>query len=571
VDWKKLGKAAQEALEQGKKSASALEHAEVDAETFAKKIKEVVGNENPMFKANITPYSADEYAKFKTYLSPDAKSGYAVKPDGELISVFSLEKGRGEKLLDDAVLNKGAQKLDAYDMGGKLPKLYGKYFDETSRLKFDPQYAPADWDATKLGKPDVVMMQLSPEKVKAQKTLKEVRELGAGEWTKLPLEKREQYLNALKDTYGDSAVRSKTSGHVTDTFHGTEYDKPIEVFNSSKAKSGQLYGKGTYTTTDPKQADIYTQILDQDSGVPLEEASGSIYPLKIKSQKPFDVDNVAPKDLEKLKKALKISEDISPRYIGSRQGVTPEKFTKELKKLGYDSVKDGDVVNVLDANQVRSKNAAFDPYFKDSDNIMAAKEAKPSTFSKALELLQKPQKIASQKVAEAMGLRKADTSEENFANVADKIVDKYIVPPNSGKLANEYLAPALKAGATAAAEVFADPLSLIPIGKAANVAGKAIKGLKELPALAHIAQAGSKLKTEALQAVGKEAVRAQKLEALATALKEKATAPKVGKVIEEGPTLNYKEMNKPKAPKEGGTLDYTELLQQYRDKAKTQK
>jgi hypothetical protein len=144
-----------------------LEHFKVPAKEFAKKIESVIAHPNPMFKANITPYTADEYKGFRTYLSADKRSGYAVKPDGELFSVFSLDKGRGEQLLDDAVLNKGAKKLDAFDINGKLPKLYGKYMDETSRLKFADEYAPKDWNYEKLGRPDVVMMELNQDKLKA--------------------------------------------------------------------------------------------------------------------------------------------------------------------------------------------------------------------------------------------------------------------------------------------------------------------------------------------------------------------------------------------------------------------
>jgi hypothetical protein len=146
-----------------------VNHNEVTADVFANKIQEIIKDKNPMYKANITPYTAEEYAGFKTYLSPDGKSGFAIKPDGELISVFSKAKGRGESLVDDAVLNKGAVKLDAFDINGKLPSLYGKYMDETSRFKFADEYAPKDWDYAKLGRPDVVMMGLNPEKAALHK------------------------------------------------------------------------------------------------------------------------------------------------------------------------------------------------------------------------------------------------------------------------------------------------------------------------------------------------------------------------------------------------------------------
>lgn len=145
--------------------ASPLHHEQVSGEEFHSKIQEVMKNPNPLYKANITPYSPEDYSGFKTFLSADKKSGYAIKPNGELISVFSLEKGRGIGLLDDAVINKGASSLDAFDINNKLPTLYGRYMDETSRLKFADEYAPSDWNYEALGRPDVVMMSLNPKKL----------------------------------------------------------------------------------------------------------------------------------------------------------------------------------------------------------------------------------------------------------------------------------------------------------------------------------------------------------------------------------------------------------------------
>ena len=123
---------------------------------------------NPMIKANVTDYPLEDYQKMKTYLSGDKQSGYAIKPKemteaklrDELISVFSNKKGRGEDILKSAVDVGGAKQLDAFDINNKLPSLYGKEFKETSRMKFDPQYAPTDWDYKKLGTPDVVGMEL---------------------------------------------------------------------------------------------------------------------------------------------------------------------------------------------------------------------------------------------------------------------------------------------------------------------------------------------------------------------------------------------------------------------------
>src|SRR5690554_6800083 len=61
-------------------------------------------------------YSPEEYAQMKTFLAPDGKSGFAIKPDGDIVSVFSSVRGGGR--LDDIMstaLSEGGTKLDAFD------------------------------------------------------------------------------------------------------------------------------------------------------------------------------------------------------------------------------------------------------------------------------------------------------------------------------------------------------------------------------------------------------------------------------------------------------------------------
>lgn len=57
-------------------------------------------------------------------LSADRKAGFIVKGDGELTSLFSLERGRGDYLAVSAVLL-GATHLDCFD--GYLTKFYRKH------------------------------------------------------------------------------------------------------------------------------------------------------------------------------------------------------------------------------------------------------------------------------------------------------------------------------------------------------------------------------------------------------------------------------------------------------------
>lgn len=190
---------------------------------------------------------------------------------------------------------------------------------------------------------------------------------------------RKEYLAALDVVHGSAEKRAKDMGFGDKTYyHGTTHDAPIDSFKSSNSKSGQLYGRGTYTTPDPEMAEIYTQKLDQHSGVPLDEESGSIYPLKVREGKSFDVKEYNGKDFEKIKSQLGVSGDPSPKYIGSREGVTPTNYSKALVDNGYNSVKDEDILNVINSRDIRSTNAAFDPRFKDSNKILAGAAAIPA-------------------------------------------------------------------------------------------------------------------------------------------------------------------------------------------------
>lgn len=118
---------------------------------------------DPSLKGFIAVYSEKEYASMgaKIYMAEDGKSGFAIKPNGELISVFSTARGRGRLIMQSAV-DLGAKKLDCYEdpASHHLTDLYGAFgFRETERLKWNDQYAPTGWDYNKFDNPDVVFME----------------------------------------------------------------------------------------------------------------------------------------------------------------------------------------------------------------------------------------------------------------------------------------------------------------------------------------------------------------------------------------------------------------------------
>jgi len=120
-------------------SDTPLKFTEASAEDFNKAINEAKKNMKSSNKSKgmdvLTDYSLSDYKKYKTYLSNDGKSGYMVKSDGDLVSVFSLVSGRGNSIMQSAIAN-GAKKLDFFATQDKNGKLSGHLYDLYSRHGF---------------------------------------------------------------------------------------------------------------------------------------------------------------------------------------------------------------------------------------------------------------------------------------------------------------------------------------------------------------------------------------------------------------------------------------------------
>ena len=116
------------------------------------------------FGACVAAYPADDYVGMRLFIATNGRSGFAVKPDGDVISVFAYDK-HGRAILE-ASTAVGGKKLDAFDT--VLPVIYAAHgFRATSRLKFSEQEKPEDWNYETFkrfnnGRPDVVFMVNDP-------------------------------------------------------------------------------------------------------------------------------------------------------------------------------------------------------------------------------------------------------------------------------------------------------------------------------------------------------------------------------------------------------------------------
>jgi len=93
------------------------------------------------------------------FLSDDGLAGVAVTDYGDLVSVFKHPASKADikPLLAEAA--ERSQTLDAFDVNGFLPNLYGNFgFRPVARVPFNREFAPPGWRYDLAGEPDVVLM-----------------------------------------------------------------------------------------------------------------------------------------------------------------------------------------------------------------------------------------------------------------------------------------------------------------------------------------------------------------------------------------------------------------------------
>lgn len=124
--------------------------------------------DNPV-AASVYAYSVPDYQKMKLFLTEDRKAGVAVKPNGDIVSVFNAKdspnRGVSHMLMEVAIAN-GGRKLDCF--ATVLPDLYsGHGFRTITRQHWNDEYSPDGWNKEMFhkynnGEPDVVYMVYDP-------------------------------------------------------------------------------------------------------------------------------------------------------------------------------------------------------------------------------------------------------------------------------------------------------------------------------------------------------------------------------------------------------------------------
>jgi len=167
------------------------------------------------FGAAVYVYPTEDYAKMRLFLTDDKLNGFAIKPDGDIVSVFSSGGGAVHAMLELAV-EQGGTKLDCFNT--VLPKLYAlSDFVEVGRDKWSDEYKPEGWDYGTFkdfngGRPDVVYMEYRPQAVQSNEV---VIEEDGNEEAILPRKSGAQLTGGKTRTGGIASTPTNTSYDAT--------------------------------------------------------------------------------------------------------------------------------------------------------------------------------------------------------------------------------------------------------------------------------------------------------------------------------------------------------------------
>ncbi len=160
-----------------KELASALKDAGAEASTFVEvpnpkefrdAIKAAAGSSK--FGSAVEVKSLEDYKGYRLFLTDGGKAGFALSPDGDLVSGFKHQTFKNPNFTINLLsigTDEGGVTTDCFDT--VLPHLYSKMgFVVTSRMPWNDKHKPGGWDyelfkAFNNGRPDVVLMAYNPD------------------------------------------------------------------------------------------------------------------------------------------------------------------------------------------------------------------------------------------------------------------------------------------------------------------------------------------------------------------------------------------------------------------------
>lgn len=272
-------------------------------DTFKKaiaKAKQSLGNDGASVELK------DDYTDINLYLSEDGESGFGVKPNGDIVSVFSSKKvkGRAHHLLEMAVYEGGGRQLDCFDI--YLTKIYEAHgFKPVAKMKWNDEYIPEGWNKDNFkdynnGEPDVVFMVYDPNNdiEKNHESLEDTME---------EIEKKRGYRYKRK-------TREEKIPYIIDYDDGEKFQHQYKWRSPAEREA------------------IYNNMLERYKQAKTTEELKKVV---FDNDKPLEVFNRQLDDLDSLSKeqAQSIRAEYSKRYLELIKDENPEEYKKNKKYL----------------------------------------------------------------------------------------------------------------------------------------------------------------------------------------------------------------------------------------------
>lgn len=254
----------------------------------------------------------DDYTDINLYLSEDGESGFGIKPNGDIVSVFSnsKEKGRSSYMLEMAI-SQGGRQLDCFDV--YLVEIYEAHgFKPVAKMKWNDEYIPEGWNkenfkdynngepALTAGRRHVVFMAYDPNNdiEKQHESLEDTME---------EIEKKRGYRYKRK-------TREEKIPYIIDYDDGEKFQHQYKWRSPAEREA------------------IYNNMLKRYKNAKTTEELKKVV---FDNDKPLEVFNRQLDDLGSLSKeqAQSIRAEYSKRYLELIKDENPEEYKKNKKYL----------------------------------------------------------------------------------------------------------------------------------------------------------------------------------------------------------------------------------------------
>ncbi|WP_307971409.1 hypothetical protein [uncultured Brachyspira sp.] len=371
----------------------------------------------------------DDYTDINLYLSEDGESGFGVKPNGDIVSVFSSEnvKGRSAHMLEMAIYEGGGRQLDCFDI--YLTKIYETHgFKPVAKMKWDDEYIPEGW------------------KAKARMLRKENFKDYNNGWNRGDSEANKVLWNKYKNEYEEYKRSNKAAqdGHERLKEYLSKYDINIDskVFVDSLIDLNNYIDKEDVDITEEEinndieyYIDSVKEYIDKNipagtewktlengehilvnsaTGEVIEGAGGSLNKDKDKNKdkkdgkrehKKIDFDNIKKVDISEIKRA----EDTLERFYNKKWDYDRDEVKKDLKN----HLKYLDEYGYTGAlfNNIRKR---IEDALNDKNNIASEEDIK-----KAISKLPKAQQSSAELIYNNIGSKKANELFSKYEQTID--------------------------------------------------------------------------------------------------------------------------------------------------------